>query len=248
MYQAIYGGNAGCLAALGTTSCSNTTPRVIPANPNASADTQVFLLQTWARPDMVFPHLSTVADANYPTVPDGRPIVDTSNPAFPNGFADTLYYEAEGLAGMTADLRAAFAAKAQANPGFAGVIPVGDAFQRAVDQGVAQGDGFYGPDGTYAAALPQDRINLWWDDYLHASKHGSYLSALVIFGRLTGIDPWSLGASERAAADLGISPGDAVKLQRVASEQLYAAGVALVRKPCLHSNPRSQGARACNGH
>ena len=247
MYQAIYGGNAGCLAALGTTSCSNTTLRTIPANPNASTSTQVYLLQTWARPDMVFPHLSTVADTNYPTVPDGRPIVDTSNPDFPNGFADTLYYEAEGLAGMTADLHAAFDAKAQANPGLAGVIPVGDAFQRAVDQGIAKGDGFYGPAGTYAPALPQDKLNLWWDDYLHASRHGSYLSALVIFGRLTGIDPWSLGASERAAADLGISPGDAVKLQRVASEQLYAAGVALVRKPCLHANPRAQGARPCSG-
>jgi hypothetical protein len=245
MYQAIYGGNAGCLAALGTTTCSNTTVRVIPPNPNASPSAQVFLLQTWARPDMVFPHLSTVADANYPTVPDGRPIVDTSHPAFPNGFPDMLYYEAEGLAGMTADLRMAFATKAQANPRFAGVIPVGDAFQRAVDQGVAKGDGFYGADGTYAAAVPQDKINLWWDDYLHASKYGSYLSALVMFGRLTGIDPWSLGASDQAAADLGISPGDAVKLQQVASEQLYVAGVPLRRKPCLHANPRAAGAGAC---
>jgi len=38
---------------------------------------------------------------------------------------------------MTADLRSAFAARAQAKLGFAGVIPVGEAFQRAVDQGVA---------------------------------------------------------------------------------------------------------------
>jgi len=205
MYQAIYGGNAGCLAALGTATCSNTTPRVIPTNPNANPNAKVWLLQTWARPDMVFPHLSTVADANYPTVPDGRPIVDTSNPAFPNGFPDTLYYPAEGLAGMTADLRAAFERKAAANPNFAGVIPVGDAFQRAVDQGVAKGEDFYGADGTYATGVPQDKINLWWDDYLHASKHGSYLSALVMFGRLTGIDPWSLGASEKAAADLDTS-------------------------------------------
>ena len=137
------------------------------------------------------------------------------------------------------------ATKAQANPGFAGVIPVGEAFQRALDQGVAKGYGFYGADGTYAAAVPQDKINLWWDDYLHASKHGSYLSALVMFGRLTGIDPWSLGASEKAAADLGISPGDAVKLQQVASEQLYVAGVPIQRKPCLHASPRARGAGAC---
>jgi len=248
MYTAIYGSVANCVAAGGTqSSCNNNTLRTIPANPNASPLTQVYLTQTWARPDMVFPHLSTVPDANYPTVPDGRPIVDTSDPAFPNGYPDTLYYEVEGLAGMTGDLRSAFDTKANANPGFAGVIPVGDAFQLAVDQGVAKADGFYGTDGTYTPALPQGKINLWWDDYLHASKFGSYLSALVMFGKLTGIDPWSLGASEKAAADLGILPGDAVKLQRIASEQLQAAGSPLERRPCLHASPRAAGAQSCAG-
>jgi hypothetical protein len=243
MYTAIYGSVANCVAAGGTqSSCDNNTLRNIPKNENASAATKVFLLQTWARPDMVFPHLSTVADANYPTVPDGRPIVDTSNPAFPNGFPDTLYYEAEGLAGMTADLRAAFAAKLASNPNFADVIPVGDAFQRAVDTGIAKGDGFYTADGVYATAVPQDKINLWWDDYLHASKYGSYLSALVIFGKLTGINPASFGANEKAAADLGIGPGDAVKLQQVAWDQLAAEGVPLETVPCLHAHPNAAGA------
>lgn len=124
-YQSIYGSNANCLIALGTATCSNTTARNIPANPNANPLAKVYLTQTWARPDMVFAHLSTVADANYPAVPDGRPIVDTTNALFPNGFPDALYYAAEGLAGMTADLRAAFYGKAAANPGFAGVAPVG---------------------------------------------------------------------------------------------------------------------------
>ena len=242
MYTAIYGSVANCVAAGGGGGCGNGTLRNIPANPNASALTKVYLMQTWARPDMVFPHLATVADANYPTVPDGRPIVDTSNPAFPNGFPDTLYYPVEGLAGMTADLRTAFANRALSNPGFAGVIPVGDAFQRAVDTGIAQADGFYNAEGTYAAAVPQDRINLWWDDYLHASRHGSYLSALVIFGTLTGIDPSSFGASEQAAADLGINPGDAVKLQRVAADQVMAAGLPVTWIPCLHANPDAPGA------
>jgi hypothetical protein len=241
MYQQIYGGDEKCKAALGTTTCSNTTPRRIPANTNASAATKVFLMQTWARPDMVFPHLSTVADANYPAVPDGRPIVDTSNPAFPNGFPDTLYYQAEGLAGMTADLRAAFAAKLAANPKLAGVIPVGDAFQRAVDDRIAKGDAFYNSEGTYAAYEPSDKINLWWDDYLHASRHGSYLSALVVFGTLTGISPASFGASEKAAADLGINPGDAVRLQRVAADQLAASGTPTVWIPCLRHNPDAPG-------
>lgn len=88
-------------------------------------------------------------------------------------------------------------------------------------------------------------MNLWWDDYLHASKHGSYLSALVLFGTVTGIDPWSFGANEKAAADLGIARLDALKLQRVASEQLSVAGIALTRVACLHANSRAAGAGVC---
>ena len=238
MYTAIYGSVANCVAAGGTTaSCDNNTLRTIPANPNANPDAKVYLTQTWARPDMVFPHLATVADANYPTIPDGRPIVDTTNPSFPNGFPDPLYYEAEGLGAMTADLRATFAAKAQSNPNFAGVIPVGDSFQRALDVGVAKADGFYTADGIYAIDEPDDKMNLWWIDYLHASKYGSYLSALTIFGKLTGISPESFGASEKAAADLGINPGDALKLQRVAAAQLLEVGVPLVFNPCMRAHP-----------
>ena len=43
---------------------------------------------------------------------------------------------------MTADLMAAFALKESQNDGFAGVIPVGEAFQRAVDDRIAKEDGF----------------------------------------------------------------------------------------------------------
>jgi hypothetical protein len=240
MYTTLYGSVANCVAAGGTqSSCDNNTLRTIPANANASALTEVYLMQTWARPDMVFPHLVTIADTNYPTVPDGRPIVDTTNPAFPNGYPETLHYEAEGLAGMTADLRADFARTASENAGFAGVIPVGEAFQRAVDDRIAKGDDFYGSDGVYSPYEPSDKINLWWNDYLHASKHGSYLSALVTFGTLTGISPASFGASEKAAADLGIDPGDAVLLQRVAADQLAASGLQTVWIPCLRASPNA---------
>jgi len=241
MYIGIYGSVANCRAA-GGSSCNSSTVRTVPPNLNFNAEAKVYLLQTWARPDMVFPHLNTVPDANYPTVPDGRPIVDTTDPAFPDGYPDKLYYEQEGLGGMTNDLHAAFKSKAQANPDLAGVIPVGDAFQRAVNTGIAKGDGFYTADGVYADAVPQDKINLWWIDYLHASKYGSYLSALVIFGKLTGINPASFGANERAAADLSISPGDAVKLQRVAWDQLAEEGMPLRTIPCLHAGPNARGA------
>jgi hypothetical protein len=245
MYTALYGSTAACVAAGGTdASCSNNVLRSIPANPNANPHAKVYLTQTWARPDMVFPHLVTTPNADYPAVPDGRPIVDTTDPNHPNGFPATLYYESDGLAAMTADLHASFYNKLSTNPNFAGVVPVGDAFQRALDEGVAKGGYFYDASGVYTIARPRDRMNLWWDDYLHASRYGSYLSALVIFGTLTNIDPWSFGASEQAASDLGISGGDAVRLQRVASDQLAAAGIPLARIPCLHANPRAQAACA----
>jgi hypothetical protein len=47
------------------------------------------------------------------------------------------------------------------------------------------------------------------------------------------------------ASDLGIDAVDALRLQRVASEQLAASGVATARRSCLNASPRSRGARAC---
>jgi hypothetical protein len=69
-------------------------------------------------------------------------------------------------------------------------------------------------------------IDLWFDDGTHASVHGSYLSALTLFGSITGVDPLSLGADDLAARELGIGSADALRLQRVASQQLgFAAAV-----------------------
>ena len=51
---------------------------------------------------------------------------------------------------MTADLHTAFYSKASANPGFAGVMPVGDAFQRALDHRIAKCVGFYGRSASTA--------------------------------------------------------------------------------------------------
>jgi hypothetical protein len=122
-------------------------------------------------------------------------------------------------------MHAAFYNLAAANAGFTGVIPVGDAFQRAVDAGLVLGSGFYGPDGTYVEP-GNGAVNLWWLDRTHASKYGSYLSALTTFGRITGLDPRSLGANEQAGIDLGISGNVVTMLKRVAAEQLgFAAAV-----------------------
>jgi hypothetical protein len=204
----LYGSLAACQATGQSTSQCNTM-RAIPKNANANPGAKVYLTETWARPDMVFAHLSTVAD---PTMPDGRPIPD------PAKVQALLYYPK--LSDMTADLHAAFFGLASDNPDYAGVIAAGDAFQRALDMGLAKATGFYDSNGVYVPNQPGDLMNLWWDDYLHASKYGSYLDALMQFGVITGLDPRSLGINEIAARDLGIAAADAYSLQRVAALQL----------------------------
>ncbi len=206
----LYGSLANC-EATGLSKGSCNTSRVIPANTNASASTKVYLTETWARPDMVFAHRITTPD---PTSSSGEPIVDTSAA----GGAATTYYTSLGA--MTADLHAAFAAEGQANAGLAGIIPVGDAFQLAVDAGDVKSSGFYDANGVFVPPQPGEPLDLWWDDGLHASKYGSYLDALVQFGTITGLDPLSLGANESAALSLGIAPTDAVFLERLAAEDL----------------------------
>jgi hypothetical protein len=206
----LYGSLANCEAA-GDSKTSCGIKRVIPANTNASANTKVYLTETWARPDMVFAHQNTVPDPNSPS---GEPIVDTSS----TGGPATLYYTSLGA--MTFDLHAAFAAEAAANPGIAGVIPVGDAFQLAVNQGSVQSSGFYDANGVFIPPTPGEPLDLWWDDDLHASKYGSYLDALVQYGTITGLDPLLLGANESAAQSLGIASTDAVFLERLAAEDL----------------------------
>lgn len=146
-------------------------------------------------------------------------------------------YSGEPLETMTADLRDAYAQAAVLNGGIAGVVAVGDAFLRAIQEGFAVRDPYLGDPAL---------IDLWWaEDRFHPGTHGSYLSALMMFGAITGIDPASFGATEKAASDLGIAPLAAMQLQGVASRTLAAGGQELERKPCLHANPISQGAAAC---
>ena len=69
-----------------------------------------------------------------------------------------------------------------------------------------------------------DQLDLWAYDHYHASVAGYYLSALVTFGAVTGIDPTTLGAKEKGADELGLSDAQAAALQRVARDTLAAQG------------------------
>ena len=226
----LFGGLAACQATgLSATSCN--IARVIPVNTNASAATRVFVEQTWARPDMVFPHLITTPDL---TTADGHPIIDTSSA----GGVATLYYTT--LQGMTTDMHNSFYAKVATNARFAGVAPVGDAFQRAVNDGFARGSGFYKADGTYDEP-DSGPINLWWLDRTHPSKYGSYLSALVLFQTITGHNPLSLGATEQAASDLGISPDIASELQHIAQATVAPDTVPPKTTATANPSPNANG-------
>jgi len=222
----LYGSLANCMSTGRTTSQCGAT-QTIANNTNFNANAKIYVEQTWARPDMVEAHKITTPNK---TTANGAPIVDTTGTGGASGTAATLYYTAKpttaaNLSDMTKDMHDAFYNLAAGNPGFTGVIPVGDAFQRAVDQGLVLTGGFYKTDGTYVE--PTDgTINLWWLDRTHASVYGSYLSALTTFGRITGLDPRSLGRAETAGIELGLGSTAVQLLEEVAAQQLgFAAAV-----------------------
>ena len=74
-------------------------------------------------------------------------------------------------------------------------------------------------------------------DYLHPSIYGAYLNSLVLFYRITGVDPRTLGASEAAAAALGIPSATAVMLQQAAYTQVTTGTSAPINQTV--SNPCS---------
>ncbi len=168
----------------------------IPANPNANAAAQVWLEETWSRPNLVVGALVSTTDPTTGAVT-----------VYPTSAAE--YYAS--IDTMTADLKAAYDGLAAANAAFKGVAPVGEAFLAAVLDGTAMRNPY---------APTPGKVDLWWDDNLHASKYGSYLAGVTLFGKLTGLDPRSLGAAEHVAADLGITIAEAGALQRVAAATL----------------------------
>ena len=118
---------------------------------------------------------------------------------------------------MARDVRTANDRAAAGAPAIKSVIPVGEAWTRAIRAGIADPNPY---DGIEAG-----KLNLWTYDHYHASAHGYYLEALVIFGSLTGRDPRSLGENECSGYELGFSRPQVKALQQIAFDELAAAGV-----------------------
>ena len=184
----------------------------IAGNPNADASTDMYLYATWARPDMVAGAYDMLTSRTL----NGAGAYEGSGAISQSDTQATAYYLS--LEGMTTDLQNAYANLAAVNPDFKGVAPVGTAFMAAVQNGLAIRDPYTEAGGSSVSG--GGKVNLWHDDNLHASKYGSYLSGLVLFETLTGLDARSLGAGDKVASDLGIDAATAVALQKVASATL----------------------------
>jgi hypothetical protein len=135
-------------------------------------------------------------------------------------YEPTGHWYGKPIDAMANDVRAGYDKAAAGSAIVKGVIPVGEAWGRAMRTGLADVNPYDGIDAG--------KVNLWNSDNYHASVYGYYLEALTIFGSITGRDPRSLGVGECAAADLGIAPAQAGALQKIAFDQLSAAGAVML--------------------
>lgn len=117
---------------------------------------------------------------------------------------------------MAKDVRDGYDKAAASTSLIKGVVPVGQAWTRAIQNGVADANPYDGVDAG--------KVNLWSYDNYHASTYGYYLEALVVFGSITGRDPRSLGENECSGFELGLSPKQVAALEQVAYDELAAAG------------------------
>jgi hypothetical protein len=148
-------------------------------------------------------------------------------------YRPTGAWTGQPIEAMARDVRAAYDTAAS-TAAITTVIPVGEAFTRAIQAGVADPNPY---DGREAGM-----IDLWTYDHYHASTHGYYLEALVVFGSLTGKDPRSLGENECSAYELGLSTAEARSLQQIAFDQLSVT-TAVTAAPLVL--PKAVGPERC---
>jgi len=129
-------------------------------------------------------------------------------------YPETGHWHGQPIGAMARDVRAGYDKAKTTSPAIKSVIPVGDAWVRAFDTGVADPNPYDG--------ITPGQIDLWTQDHYHASAAGYYLEALMAFGDVTGRDPRSLGDGECSAFELGMSVAEVKALEQVAFDQLSA--------------------------
>ncbi|HET8881758.1 MAG TPA: hypothetical protein VFM56_06230 [Solimonas sp.] len=173
---------------------------------DAAPSAAIYLYETWPRADGARALAGDPAQAGFDTA------YGDALTTLGNAYHDA-YYRAAALAG---DIRA--------------VAPVGEAWRRAWAQGVAEANPYTGTSGLPSLWYGIEAVNdpaISAPDRYHPSIYGAYLSALVLFQQITGVDAQTLGADETAATSLGIASAVAVQLQQVASQTIAAQSTAL---------------------
>ncbi len=129
-------------------------------------------------------------------------------------YPENGHWHGKPIGTMARDIRAAYDRAAAGTPLVRGVIPVGEAWNRAIQTGFADPNPYDG--------IAFNQVSLWTYDHYHGSTFGYYLEALTIFGAVTGLDPRSLGAKDKVGFELGLSSLQAGALQQIAFDELMA--------------------------
>jgi hypothetical protein len=133
--------------------------------------------------------------------------------------ADQIYpdkgvWHGKSIRKMTDDIRDAYNLAKANSPFIHDVIEVGEAWDRAIESGIADPNPYDG--------ISPGQIDLWAYDNYHASAFGYYIEALMVFGDITGLDPRQFGRRETCAYELGFSPDQTLALQKIAYDELHA--------------------------
>ncbi len=166
-------------------------------------------------PDLTIKYSGLLAQAFHDKNPNVHVYLDSTWSRADLTYKTASPWNGKSIYQMALDVRAGYDKADQASSFINGVIPVGEAWNRAISTGLADSNPYNGID--------QGKFNLWAPDNYHASVQGYYLEALTMFGSITGLDPRSLGTSDFVARDLGISMADASALQGVAAAQLVSS-------------------------
>jgi hypothetical protein len=122
------------------------------------------------------------------------------------------HWYGQPISAMEKDVEAGYRAALANSPFIKDVIPVGAAWNRAIETGFADSNPYDG--------ITPGQVDLWAPEGYHASVFGYYLEALMLFGDITGLDPRTLGGNELAAMALGITSAQAIALEQIAYNEL----------------------------
>ena len=162
----------------------------------ASPNAKVFLYEPWPRADLAT------------TLSGG----DTSATGFNSKYLANLSILADANHNV-------YYSAAQHDGNIAAVAPTGDAWVNAWAGNVANPSPYIHTANTPVLWYGFNAVNnptISAPDYIHPSVYGAYLSALVLFQQVTGVDVRTLGANEKAAAFFNIPANTAIALQIVA--------------------------------